>query len=253
MLADLQRDFCTGLLDPDRTPPQGLRTRRGPPERGFSVYRNNVVVSLVDALAARFPAAAAIVGEEFFRAMAREFVRARPPRSPILMLYGRELPAWTEAFPPAAGVPYLADVMRLEFAIGEAYHAADARPAGIGDLAPLDRRKLAGTRIALHPAVRLVSSPYPVATLRAMSVGEAEPEPIADWRGEDVLVTRPRYDVELRRLRAGGFEFVSALGVGKRLGDAIAAAIAADEAFDPGALLAELIAAGALLSFSQED
>jgi hypothetical protein len=251
MLADQQSDFRAGLLDPDRAPPKNLRARRGAsPGRGFAVYRNNVVVSLVDALAARFPAALGIVGEDFFRAMAREFVRARPPRSPILMLYGRELPAWTEAFPPAASVPYLADVMRLEFAIGEAYHAADARPASIGDLGPLDRRKLAGTRIALHPATRLVSSPYPVATIRAMSIGEAAPEPVADWRGEDVLVTRPRHDVRLRRLPPGGFAFVSALGVGKGLGEAIVAGIAADAEFDPGAMLVELIAAGALMRFT---
>lgn len=250
MLADLQSDFRTGLLDPDRAPPKGLRVRRGAPDRGFAVYRNNVVVSLVDALAARFPAAAAIVGEEFFRAMAREFVRARPPRSPILMLYGAELPAWVAEFPPAAGVPYLADVMRLEFAIGEAYHAADARPASIGDLGRLDRRKLAGTRIALHPAARLVSSPYPVATIRAMSIGDADPAPVADWRGEDVLVTRPRLDVRLRLLPPGGFAFASALGVGKGLGEAVVAGIAAHEAFDPGAMLVELIAAGALMRFT---
>lgn len=253
MLADLQSEFRAGLLDPDRAPPQSLRACRGAADRGFSVYRNNVVVSLVDALAARFPAAAAIVGEEFFRAMAREFVRAHPPCSPILMLYGAELPAWVATFPPAASVPYLTDVMRLEFAIGEAYHAADARPATLSDLGPLDRRKLAGTRIALHPAVRLVSSPYPVVTIRAMSIGEADPEPVADWRGEDVLVTRPRHDIQLRRLPSGGFAFLSALGLGRNLGEAIVAAVAAHEDFDPGALLVELIAAGALMHFSQED
>ncbi len=253
MLADLQHEFRAGLLDPDRPPPKALRARRGAPDRGFSVYRNNVVVSLVDALAARFPAAVGIVGEEFFRAMAREFVRARPPRSPILLLYGAELPAWVATFPPAAGVPYLADVMRLEFALGEAYHAADARPATLSDLSPLDRRRLAETRIALHPAARLVSSPYPALTIRAMSIGETAPEPVADWRGEDVLVTRPRHDVRLRRLRPGGFAFAAALAIGKSLGEAVDAGIAANTDFDPGAMLAELAAAGALMRFTQED
>jgi hypothetical protein len=253
MLAELQSDFRAGLLDPDRAPPNSLRARRGAADRGFSVYRNNVVVSLVDALAARFPAAVAIVGEDFFRAMAREFVRSHPPRSPILLLYGGALPAWTENFPPAAGLPYLADVMRLEFAIGEAYHAADARPATLGDLGLPHRRKLADARVALHPAVRLVSSQYPVATIRAMSIGETEPAPVADWRGEDVLVTRPRHDVRLRRLRPGGFAFASALRLGRGLGDAVDAGLAASEDFDPGAMLAELVAAGALMRFTQED
>ena len=48
------------------------------------------------------------------RAMAREFVRAHPPSSPLLFLYGQEFPAFMETFEPARSIPYLADVARIE-------------------------------------------------------------------------------------------------------------------------------------------
>jgi hypothetical protein len=57
----------------------------------------------------------------------------------------------------------------------------------------------------------------------------------------------------LRRLRPGGFAFASALRLGRGLGDAVDAGLAASEDFDPGAMLAELVAAGALMRFTQED
>ena len=57
-----------------------------------------------------------LVGEEFFRAMAQIHVRAHRPRSPLMFEYGDELPDFIAGFPPAADVPYLADVARLEIA-----------------------------------------------------------------------------------------------------------------------------------------
>lgn len=67
-----QSAFAAALLNPDLPCPGGLSTWNGSaPATRFAVYRNNVTVSLVDALADTFPVLQALVGEEFFRAMAR--------------------------------------------------------------------------------------------------------------------------------------------------------------------------------------
>ena len=71
----LQPDWAAALLDPERPAPPGLRAWNGSdPARRFAVHRNNVVASLVSALADGFPVVQALVGEEFFRAMAAVFV-----------------------------------------------------------------------------------------------------------------------------------------------------------------------------------
>jgi putative DNA-binding protein len=165
-----QAAFVSALLDPAQPCPEDLRAWNGSdPTQRFAVYRNNWVVSLIDALAATFPVCQQLVGEAFFRAMARAFVVAKPPRSRILTFYGREFPVFIETFTPAASVPYLADVARLEMARLSAFHAADAEP--------LDPRKITGLlsepdrlpklRMAIHPSAAVLSSSFAAYSLWA--------------------------------------------------------------------------------------
>jgi len=122
--------FAEALLARDFDCPPGLRTWNGSdPGTRFAVYRNNLIVSLVDALADTYPVVQEMVGVEFFRAMAREFVRVQPPASPVLAHYGAGFAEFIEDFPPAADLPYLPDLARLELMRVEVYHAADDTPA----------------------------------------------------------------------------------------------------------------------------
>ena len=68
----------------------------------FAVYRNNVASSLIKALEARFPVIERLVGDAFFKGVAHAFIRAHPPRSPVLMEYGDAFPAFLTAFPAGA-------------------------------------------------------------------------------------------------------------------------------------------------------
>lgn len=186
----------------------------------FDIYRNNRLSALIDALSTGFPATERIVGEAFFRAMAREFVAAHPPCSPVLMDYGAELPAFMARFAPLAELAYLADVARLELAHTRAYHAADA-PA----LGPDALMQLADTsRLAIHPSVSLIDSPYPIATIWTMNTS-GEPAPIEDWRGENVLVLRTNMAVHVHTLEAGAVIFLEQLQQGVTLAGAAAKAL----------------------------
>jgi Putative DNA-binding domain len=78
-LADAQNVFACALLDAAHAVPATIRgAARRKADRRFAVYRNNVVAGLVDALARRFPVVCRLVGDEFFRAMARVYATARP-------------------------------------------------------------------------------------------------------------------------------------------------------------------------------
>ena len=162
-LLDLQDEFADALLSAATPVPSSLKgasVRRA--DRRFAVYRNNVAVSLVEALGARFPVVKRLVGDEFFSAMAHTFVLREPPLSPLLIYYGETFPAFIGAFDAAKPLPYLADVARLERAWLSAYHAADARPLGIAALAGLGEAMLAAARLVIHPAAAVVRSRFPV-------------------------------------------------------------------------------------------
>jgi len=245
-LAELQRDFSGALLDPDRPVPAAVAASTGVVARRFDVYRNNVVVGLVEALSVTYPAVARLVGDEFFRGAAGVFVRRAPPRSPLLFDYGGGFADFLDGFEPARSVPYLGDVARLEWAWNEAYHAADAPTLDPAALAAIPPDRLAELCIKMHPATRLVPSRYPIVTLVAANRGPAMADAVRlPEGGEDALVCRRGIEVGLHLLPTGGMVFLAALAAGRPLGLAAEEATAAAVDFDLGATLTCLLHSGA--------
>jgi hypothetical protein len=251
-LAERQRRFAAALLDPKLPMPDGLVGPDGEPgPKRFAVYRNNVVVGLTDTLKDAFPAVLRIVGADFFRAMARAYVVVEPPRSPIMLDYGAGFPDFIRQFEPAAVLPYLADVARIERAWTEAYHAPEASPVDPGAFAGIAPDELPAIRFALHPSLRLVRSRFPALTIWQMNVADGVPEPVAlASGGEDVLIVRPSADVEVRSIPGGSLEFIQALGGGASIVAALKVAVTANALFDLSANLSDLMRAGALVGYS---
>lgn len=234
-------ELAPALLTPGLPPPPGL----APAER-FAVHRNNVVAGLIEVLAAAYPAVRALVGEPFFRALAASHVRAAPPTSPVLIVYGAGFPAFVERFPPARRLPYLADVARLERAWREAYHAAEAAPLPLAALAALPPEDVASAGLTLHPSLRIVASAWPAHSLWAANIGRGEHDAVVLHRVETALVVRPMDRVEVHPIDPGSAVLVRALAQRASLGAAAEAALAADPAFDLAAALGQLFAAGAV-------
>ena len=245
-LAERQHGFARALLDPQRPLPPGLVGPDGEPsERRFAVYRNNVVSGLIDTLQAAFPAVCRIVGPEFFRAMARLYIAQEPPDSPILLGYGAGFADFIGTFEPAATLPYLPDVARIEHAWAGAYHAADASPLDPAALAQVAPDELSRLELCLDPSVRLIHSDFPALTIWRMNVDDGVPAPVdLEAGGENVLVARPGTEVELRLLSQAGAEFIQSLIDGQRVIDAARAALAVDCHFDLSLNLVELLQSG---------
>jgi Putative DNA-binding domain len=251
LLAERQRDFAAALLDPGLPMPDGLIGPDGEPgPKRFAVYRNNVVVGLTETLKDAFPAVHRIVGAEFFRAMARAYVMIDPPRSPILLDYGAGFPDFIGLFEPAAGLPYLADVARIERAWTEAYHAPEASPIDPRAFTAIASDQLPAIHLLLHPSLRIVRSQFPALTIWQMNVAGGVPAPVdLGAGGEDVLVVRPSADVEVRSIPEGSPEFIQALADGRPVLGALEAALIANSHFDLSANLSDLLRAGALVGY----
>lgn len=236
-----EHDFARALLNPDLPVPQGLvGPQGGPVARRFAIYRNNVTHGLTEALEAGFPVLRKLVGEAFFAAMAREFLREHPPDSRILMFYGAALPAFLEGFPPVSHLGYLPDVARLEQALRESYHAADAAPLPTSDLAALTAADPAQLRLRLAPTLRMVASRWPLHAIWLAQTADG-PAPVAG--AQDVIVLRPEFDPQVHLLPPGGARMIGALSEGASLADA--AALAGPKT-DLAAVLTLLVQGGAI-------
>ncbi|TRW99597.1 DUF2063 domain-containing protein [Paracoccus sp. M683] len=200
--------------------PCGPGPDRAALEARFAVYRNNVARSLSQALARRFPVVERLVGAAFFAAMAADFIAAHPPRSPVLLLWGAEFATFLRGFPPVAALPYLPDVARLEYARGQAYHAADHDPVDGSGLARIGASDPARLRLVLAPSLRLLDCNWPAATIwqanqpgQNPSVNPGGAEQVLIWRQAD-------FQVPVRRIAPDQARFLRALMAGENLAKA---------------------------------
>ncbi|MET3614596.1 hypothetical protein ABID16_002933 [Rhizobium aquaticum] len=241
-----QETFAAALLDPDHAIPDGLLTPDGRPAgKRFGIYRNNVTVSLVNALSEVFPTVQNLVGEDFFRAMARLYVQDTPPASRLLFEYGASFPDFIERFEPAADLPFLPEVARLERLWLDSFHAADAAPLDGAVLQRVAPEQLASLTFVRHPATRLLRAQHAAVTIMARDRAGEPLDGLDPFVAEDGLITRPAYDPEIRHLPTGGADFVGLLIEGHTLGEAAGAALSADPGFNLPAAISAIIQAGA--------
>lgn len=248
-----QQAFAAPLLDPSLPGPSGLTSWNGSdPRQRFGVYRNNVIVSLTDALSDAFPVTRELVGDEFFRAMARAYIQVSPPRTRLMAFYGSDFPAFIETFPPATRVPYLADVARLEYRRIVAYHAADKAPVSMDSVsaAIADQDSLARMHLVLHPSVSVVESRWAVVSLWAAHQGTMDLSTVFPAVAEAAMILRHDLEVEVLRMSDAAAAFVRELGAGARFGDAATRAANIDDEFDLIGILSLLLQKSAITAFA---
>jgi hypothetical protein len=233
--------FAQALQNPAMPSPAGLHV---PPDTDmagrFAVYRNNVHVSLIEALAEKFTVTRALVGEEFFRAMARCYVLEHKPASPVLASYGEDFPDFIDAYESASALPFLGDAARLEREWSNCWAAADEPALDRSGLARFSAEQLATARIRPHAAARLLRSAWPVADLWQAHQQTSPDLSSLQWQAQDVLITRPDAEIRLQRIDAGAAAIAQALFAGS----SIAEAAAHTETIDMGAALGLFLDSG---------
>lgn len=216
---------------------------------GFKVYRNTVLKASVDALAANYPTIVRLVGEEWFRSAALIHACAEPPESVCLIEYGRGFADFLSMFGPAADLPYLGEVARLDRCWTECHIAADEAALNASMLAGLNEIDLLQSALRPRAGVRWHWSPSQAAysiwqANRTQGVLAEE----LDWRGEGVLFSRIDGHVEWQAASHGMCVFLDACAVGQDLQSAIAEAVQAEPELDVARLLGTLINAEAFAS-----
>jgi Putative DNA-binding domain len=168
----------------------------------FAVYRNNTAVTLIGALRLVYPVVDKLVGAEFFAGVARAFIARHPPRTACLNDYGAEFADFLTTFPAAAGLAYLPDVARLEWAVHGVLDAPDAAPLAPATLGELGESARECVRFVPHPAVRLVTVRTPAdsvwravrddddAALAAIVLALAPISLLVERRGDAIAVRR---------------------------------------------------------------
>ena len=243
--------FARALLDPALPPPADLLAWNGSdPAARLAVHRNNLMVSLLGVLADTFPVTRELVGDGFFRAMGRDFVRAQPPTGPVMAEYGAGFPDFIRDFDPAQAVPCLPDVARLEWLRLVALHAADATPLAAVQIAArlAAAPDLPRWRLRLHPSFAVLRADCAAVSIWAAHQGAGELAAIDPRTPETAWVLRRDLDVHVIPVVAAAGVFSAALLADQPLGAALDLVAAEGLTLDLPATLAALIRSGALVA-----
>lgn len=211
-------------------------------EARLRVYRHHVAYSLGSALATTFATVHALVGEAFFRSMAHRFIGQTLPTQPVLAEYGAGFPAFVAGHEPAASLPYLADIARLDWALNVAFHSPASDRLVAADLALIAAERLPSLSLAVPEGATLIGSSYPLDLIWNASQPGA-PANTVDLGGgrADLLVLRRSDDAAFLVLAVGEAAFVAALIDGKSLEGAAEQASHADPSFDLSTAFARLL------------
>ncbi|MBI5919916.1 MAG: putative DNA-binding domain-containing protein [Nitrosomonadales bacterium] len=225
-----------------------------PVATAIEVYRNNYRGNLHDALAGAYPVIQQLVGEEFFRYLARNFVEQHPSRSANLHHYGAELADFLSGFAPVQELAYLPDVAALEWACHVAYFLADEPMFDLGRLMQIAPERYSELRLRTHPACQVLRSNYPVSAIWHAHQPGADSDFRIELEGGHrlALVSRPGDAVQVSELSPADADWLLRIQAGVSLGETTAVTLEQFPEFDLQAALLKLVAQQVLIDFSLE-
>ena len=221
-----------------------LRARPdGGPAR-LAIYRHAYRARLIGALADNYTVLQRALGDETFEALGLAYLSTHPSQQPSIRWFGHRLAEFMVARDDLVPHPALIDIARMDWALRDAFDAADAPALALGALASLPAEAWSGLRLQPHPSLRLLTLDWNIEpawrALRehdpASGADEPElPEPQAHRHGLAVwrqgLDTRWRslqpLEAELLPMAAGGASFGALCEHAARLLDDEAQAAAA--------------------------
>jgi hypothetical protein len=251
--ANQQRIFAEAIFSDPRSAPGTIAGSSSVAAISrFGVYRNNVMSSLINAIGAKYPVTRKLLWEDAFHEVARRYIAAEPPRSPVLFEYGDSFPRFLRQIGQCCGANYLADIAALEAARTHAYHAADARPIGKDAFAAIPPEQFGNLPLKLHPSTVLLKSRFPIVSIWESNHFDGT-NSVSQWMQEAALVARPDHDVQVWRLTDGEYEFFAALSERKTVAAAIEHAMTMASHFEPAEALATLVAVNVVIEFETPD
>jgi hypothetical protein len=238
LVGDGRADLATAIAGDSRRALQRLQ-----------LHRHHAATSISAALAATFPTVEAVVGRKFFASLARDFMAGASLADPVLSLYGEHFPQFVATRQEMHGLPYLADVARLDWALNVAFHspleprlsAADLVSAA--DLARLPQDSLPALPLRLPAGSSLIESGYPLDLIWQASQPGASLDRVDLAAGPVCLaIFRRPEDAAFAVLAPGEAAFIKWLSRGDLLAAAAEHALQVEEHFDLAAAFGRMLA-----------
>lgn len=246
-LVDQQAELAQWVLDPsaDRLP-EGLTSLKDlPAAKGAALYRESILEVEIRALIITFPVVYDLVGENYFRMAATKYLRGGALQDGNLDHIGDAFPDFLPAVPGYDQTPYLADVARLELALGAANDGPDPIKLDAWALKAL-AQDAALVRLQLVSNGTLLESPFPVDRIHEISCCETDVtlDIAQDAEMCRLIVWRSGQNAQFKRLDCDQWVLLSAIANEPSFVLACERALGAAPKLDVGAVIGQAVSNG---------
>lgn len=211
----------------------------GPIDRvmlGLKAHANTISHAHLVALEETFPLTRQALGDEQFNQLSRTYVETPDARASNANTIGKPFPDFLQS---AIVDQSAIELATIEWAWLESYHAAEAVPLSLSDLAAYDEASLLALPVGLHPSARLTQVSHPLATSLDELAG-TQPFAILTVRPKAEVRLHPTEPLEAAILRAAQDNDAT-------LGNLLTVAIEQADNADPSGPVMQLIGIGALV------
>jgi len=191
-LRDIQSAFISDIYSGEKTSIKYLTDDNFGAAERLDIYFNNTLFALTDVLASIYPVIEKIVGEQFFKTIARYYIPKYPQPVGNRHMFGGNLSVFLKDFEPAKEITYLEDIAKLEWAYFQASIVDDAESLSFEKLSELSS---SGEKfyLKLHPSVFLIEVKFNVLAIwqehQKEKIGDIEleinKENLLIWRNQE--------------------------------------------------------------------
>ena len=183
-LHGLQADFQSFLLRGDEQMLQRVAgTAKASAPRRLAIYYDAYRLRLLEALDSNYPILHAWMGDDEFEKLGLAYLEAHPSTHFSIRYFGHRLSEYMASAETYRDKPYLGEMAALEWAMSEAFDAADSPGVDLDAMASIPPDAWPEMRLALHASVRRLDLRWNVPAIwKAIKDEQAPEEPrVGAW------------------------------------------------------------------------
>ncbi len=186
----------------------------------MEVYASGYLARMKEALEEVYEAVHHLTGEGVFSRLATDYAKQFPSRHYNLSAAGVHFSRFLEMAEITEKLPFLPDLVRLEWKVNQAFHAFEKPPLSPEIFQSVPEEKWDDLVFEFQPSVGIVSSGWPILDLwQARKTPRKEIDIQVVDRPQTVLIFRKGFQVRCENLERGEAALLEGLLAGRSLGD----------------------------------
>lgn len=169
------------------------------PEQQIAIYQNNARGALQACLKQIFPMCCKILGENYFKQIAKAYIYEKPSTEYDLNHYGDLFSDFIEKTclirPELSEYSYLKDLAQLEWYYHDVYYVENSSAFDFQAFASLTPEQQNNCRFVLAPCVRFLSSSFPVFSIWETNL-QNRPEALVEQSAQSLCIYRENNQIK---------------------------------------------------------